>query len=139
MVDVSITAANVVPATDGTPSYGRGQAGAAITAGQWLYLDTNVTPNTLKLADADLSTAAATVVGVAVGGADIGQQITYQKSGRITAGGTLTKGLIYCLSNTAGGIMPSADLSSAEHTSILGVAESASVLKINIFNSGVTV
>lgn len=137
MADISITAASVVPATDGSPTFGRGMAGVTITAGQTLYLDS--TDNTLKLADCDLSVAAATCVGIAVSGGAAGQMVVFQKGGRLTAGGTLTKGLIYVVSNTAGGIMPSADLSSGEYASILGVAESASVLKMNLFNSGIAV
>lgn len=131
MADIAVTAGNVVPGTDA--SFGRGTAGATITAGQWLYLDS--TTDTLKLSDTNLSTAASVIVGVAVGGGAAGQKITYQKAGLITIGGTVASGIIYIASGTPGGFAPSADGSGLTQ-SIVGVGYSTTQIRINIFNSG---
>jgi hypothetical protein len=64
-----------------------------------------------------------------------GQPIRYQTSGTITVGGTMTAGKIYVASATAGGIAPSADLTTNWRTSIIGVATSTTVLTLGINNS----
>ena len=131
MADLSITAANVL--NSGGGGVAQGTAGASITAGQTVYLDSATT--TIKLADANLSSAASTVVGIALHAASSGQPILYQTDGVITLGSVLTAGLIYVNSATAGAIAPSADLTSTWRTSILGVALTSSTLKLNIVNS----
>ena len=131
MADLSITAASCLT-IDGT--YDVGIAGASITAGQPLYIDT-ANSNVLKLADANLSALGATVAGIALHAAGTGQPIRYQKTGTITIGGTMTAGKIYCLSATAGGIAPSADITTGWYTSIIGVATSTTVLTLQIYNS----
>lgn len=134
MSDISITAANVQKtATSKTES---GVAGATITAGQWVYKD----PSTGKylLADCDSATAAARVpAGVALNGAADGQPLAIATAGPVTIGGTLTAGVAYYLSATAGGMAPVADLASGDYPCILGIATSASVLDIAIHSAGV--
>lgn len=135
MTDLSITVAQVLPGTDGV--FEQGIAGATITAGQPVYLDT--TANTYKLADADLSAAAATVAGIALHGALAGQPLRIQVAGSITLGAAaaMTVGETYILSDTAGGISPIADVDSTDYVSYLGIASAAGVLKMHKFNSGV--
>lgn len=135
MTDLSITAASVLKGTGAQLGYGT--AGAAITAGDTLYIDT-ADSNKLKLADCDGASALRTCVGIALCDAASGQPVTYQKAGEITLGAILTAGTIYVLSDTAGGIMPAADLEAGDYVTILGVAKSTSVLSMNIFNSGNT-
>lgn len=131
MADLTITAGNCLT-IDGT--YDTGIAGASITAGQPLYKDT-ANSSVLKLADADSSSLTATVAGIALHAAGTGQPIRYQVTGTITIGATLTAGKIYVASATAGGIAPSADLTTNWRTSILGVATSTTVLTLKIYNS----
>lgn len=129
MADITVTAANVAPNT-GTvaPSViTRGTAGATVTAGQSIYLDSAT--NTLKLADADASTATASAVGIALHGSLTGQPLAYVTGGFFTPGATLTKGQVYCVSTTAGGIAPISDTVAATgaHPCILFYAISTSV------------
>ena len=134
MADLSITAANVDPAADAVIV--TATAGATITAGQTIYIDSN---SLVQLADADLSAAAAACIGVAVNGASANQPISYQTSGGLDLGATLTIGEIYVLSGTAGGVAPEADLATGDYVVILGVATAADNLKMTIIDSGVQV
>lgn len=124
--DVTITAANV--SASSTASIKRGVAGAAITAGQLLYIDR--TTNTLKLADANSGTADARIVaGIALNGAANGQPLHYvTKDPALTLGGTTAKGTVYVLSATAGGIAPAADLTTGWYPHILAVGVSTTVV-----------
>jgi hypothetical protein len=134
MSDVSITATNVV--AGGNAEVVDGTAGATISAGQVVYLDPET--GTLKLADCDSATAAArSPLGVALNGAAAGQPVRVQKRGNITIGGTVTAGVAYYLSATAGGICPVGDLGGGDYPVFLGFATSASVLRLNIVESGV--
>lgn len=134
MSDLAITAANVLKGTGAQLGYGT--AGAAITAGQALYIDT-ADSNKLKLADADGASALRTCVGLALNNVATGQPVTYQKAGELSLGSVLTQGKVYVLSDTAGGIMPVEDLEAGDYVCILGVAKSSSVLSMSIFNSGI--
>lgn len=137
MADLSITAGNVVPASNAVVE--RATAGAAITAGQVVYLDTS--DNKMKLADADAATAAArTPRGIALCGASDGQPIVIQRSGDITIGATVTAGTAYYLSAAnAGGIAPVGDLTSGDYYSLIGVAKSASALTLALIYTGASV
>lgn len=121
--DVSITAANVVHDINAT--YATGIAGATITAGQPLYLDSGT--NTLKLCDANASQAAASCVGISLHGAASGQPIKYQTGGDITIGGTLTVGGVYVCSGTAGSVAPVADLATGWYTTVILIGRTASI------------
>ena len=136
MAALSITAANVVAGANAVKE--TGVAGAAVTAGQSVYRD----PASRKflLSDADSATAAANSVdGIALHAAAPNQPLTIQKSGDINLGAALTVGTIYVLDSTAGGIAPAADLGSGEVAVVLGVASSATNLKLAIQNSGAKV
>ena len=134
MADLAPTAADVV-AEDGAVSKGEHVAGAAIAAGDWLYMDT-ANDNVMKLAQADGTALEATVYGVALNSAAVGQPVLVARSGALDYGCVLTVGVIYILSATAGKICPSADLASSSYCSIVGVGTVADNLKLNIFNSG---
>lgn len=133
MADITVTAASVAPGSNANTS--TGTAGASITAGQTVYLDSST--NTIKLADCDLSAAAATVVGVALHAAASGQPITYQTGGIITIGATVVAGKAYVCSATAGGIAPIADLTTNWRTSLIGIALTSGTIDLKIYNSGV--
>lgn len=134
MADLTVTAANVLAGTGATKE--NGTAGATITAGQVVYKDSS--DGKFKLADCDSATAAVrSPYGVALNGASNGQPLTVQKSGPITIGATMTAGVAYYLSGTAGGICPVADLASGDYPTILGISSSTTVLNIDIQESGV--
>lgn len=135
MADLTITAANVVKGTGA--SVRSGTSGATITAGQVVYEDS--TTATFKLADADGAAALRSPVGIALNGASSGQPIDILTGGLITIGATMTAGLAYYLSKTAGGICPVADIASGGYATVLGIATSTTVLKVNITESGVAV
>ena len=133
MSALSITAANVVAGTNAVKK--TGVAGATITAGQPINRD----PTTLKmvLSDADSATASLRRVdGIALHGASLNQPITWQESGDINLGATLVVAETYILDSGAGGIAPVGDLTIGEYTVVLGVATTASNLKMGIINSG---
>lgn len=135
MADLSVTATQVQPGTTDA-QFAQGTAGATITAGQAVYLD--AATSTLKLADCDLSAAAAAAVGIALHGAASGQPLKYQTSGTITigAGAAPAVGTIYCLSATAGGICPSADLVTTNRATVLGVGAATNTIILKIHASG---
>jgi len=127
MTDISITAANVVSGSDARTV--AGVAGEAITAGQALY-KAAATGRWMK-ADADAATAEAREAkGISLNGASTGQPVNVQTSGKITIGGTLTPGIAYYLSGTAGGICPVADVGTGEYVDLIGMATTAAVLDL---------
>lgn len=119
MADYTITAAQVTPGSGAI--YGDGIAGATITAGQSVYLDS--TTNTIKLADIDSSVLTAACVGIATHAALAGQPIRYQKAGNIVLGTSAVGivGDIAIVGGTAGGIAPVGDLAANDFTCILGI------------------
>lgn len=136
MADLTITASNVV-LVDGNTS--EGYAGETITAGQPVYLKSS--DELLYKGDNDAGTAPATaaIKGIALNGASVGQPVTYQTSGTITIGATVTVGTIYVLSATAGGICPAADLASGDYVTIIGVASTAAIITMFRTPTGIQV
>lgn len=134
MADISITATAVVSTST---SVGHALAGATITAGQAVYLDT---AGVLQLADCDSATAAARApLGIALNGGATGQPITYIKGGDLTLNAVLTKGDRYYLSATAGGIAPEADMTgSGKDVVLIGIARSTTVLAVLNLALGIT-
>lgn len=132
MADLSITAANIIAASGAVTRYGT--AGATITAGDIVYLDT--TDNEYKLPDADAWTDTANVY-MALNGASDGQPLTVLQSGDVAMGSILTAGTAYYLSGTAGGIMPAADLTTGDEVVQVGIAKSATTLAFRPVLSGV--
>ena len=130
MADVTVTAANVQP--DGAAEILAGTAGATITAGQSVYLDTSVSK--YKLADADAS-ATSVAAGIAVNSASDTQPIDILTEGDLTIGGTLVVGTAYYVSTTAGGVAPEADIGSGDFMCFLGIARSAAVLAVKVLSS----
>ena len=132
MSDLTITAASVKAVAGSINS--TGTSGQTITAGQAVYRD--ATDNKIKLADANSSLAVAAAVGISLHGSAADQPIDWVQGGDIDLGATLVPGTIYVASGTAGGIAPSADIASGWWVTTLGVATSASNLKISVFASG---
>lgn len=133
MADLTITAANV--AAGAGAKIVHGTAGAAITAGQAVYLDTAT--GTYKLADCDSATAAVrSPAGIALHASSSGQPLAIATKGKVTIGAALTAGVAYYLSATPGGICPVADLSTGDYPTIIGIATSTTVLDIQLHESG---
>lgn len=136
MADITITAGNVLPGAGASIS--DGVAGVAVTAGQLVYYDRSTA--SYKLADADSATAAVrSPAGITLNSAGAGQPIEVLHDGLITIGGTVTAGVPYFASKNAGGICPYADIASGGYATFVGIATSASVLKVEIVESGVAV
>lgn len=136
MVDITVTAANVIPQSNAVIDRSR-NAGATIAAGEMVYLD--ATTKTWKLADADSATQEIQeTTGMALNGAAAGQPLAVQTSGDVALGVVLTAGSRYYLSSTPGKIEPEADLSAGEEINLIGLAKSTSVLTIKITRPGVT-
>lgn len=134
MADLSITAANVVAGSNVKTK--QGTAGESITAGKTVYRDP--TDNKYKLADCDSATAAVRkTTGIALHAASNNQPLLVLTEGPITIGATLTPGVAYYLSPTAGGICPVADLSAGDYPTIIGLAISTTVLDVKLHESGV--
>jgi hypothetical protein len=133
MADLTITAGNVVPNQAGLKDE-NGYAGVAITAGQAVVLNA---AGLWVLADADNVCYTTDRFGIALNGASANQPIRVQVGGKITAGGTVAVGIIYCVSATAGGICPSADLTTGKYVTILGTGISATEIALSIKPVGV--
>jgi hypothetical protein len=135
MADITVTAAQVLPGTGTDCNFENGIAGATITAGQVVYLDT--TNNTYKLADNNDSVATAVAAGVALHGATAGQPLRIQTAGAVTigAGAAPVAGMVYMLSATPGGIAPHADLTTGNRATILGVGRASGAIQLRLFAS----
>lgn len=136
MADLTVTAASVLAGTNA--EIVRGTAGATITAGQAVYLDTASTGEWL-LADSDSATVIArgsAKFGIALNGASDGQPLAIQTGGDITIGATVVAGTAYYLSDTPGGICPIADLATGDYITLIGIATSTAVIKIDPLYSG---
>lgn len=133
MADQSITAANVLASTSALIR--RGFAGAALTRGQPVYLD-SAASYVGKLADADAE-ATAEVVGIALQDVASGQPFDYAvEDPDFTPGFTATVGVHYYLSTTAGGICLRSDVGTGDYVSALMIATSTTKVNLKIHNSG---
>lgn len=135
MADISITPASVIKGTSGQPQ--SGIAGATITAGQALYIDT-ADSNKLKLADADGTSPANVVAGIALHASLAGQPIAYDVSdSAFQFGGTVLAGDTIWLSDTPGGVTKTfSDLEAGDAVVVLGVATSTTVINLSIVAGG---
>lgn len=133
MTDLVITAADVIAGANAVTE--PGTWGATVTAGKTVYKD--AADSKYKLADND-NAAAKAVRGIALNGGGDGQPGMILRDGDITLGAVLTAGARYYLSDTAGGIIPEADLDVGMDVVLLGIAKSTTVLAVKIQNPGVT-
>lgn len=131
--DLSITASAVVPSANAVKR--TVTAGATITAGQLVYLDTADVDaagiGKAKLSDCNSATAAVRVVdGIAINSASAGQDVTIvtYDSALVIAASGLTANNILLSSATAGGIAPSADLTTGWYLTVIGVVKSGTTI-----------
>lgn len=127
--DLSVTAASVLPGSGAVTQ--TGVAGETVTAGQALYQ--KAADSKWYKADCNSATAEVRVAkGFALTGSSTGQSVVVQTSGQITVGATMTAGVVYYLSGTAGGIRPVADNTTGDYPQVLGMAISTTVLQIDM-------
>ncbi len=130
MAAFSITAANVLPSASATIF--TGTAGATITQGQPLYLDT--TSNSYKLANALTNSL---VAGVALVGASNGQTMTIcSRDPNFGCGYTIATGNIPIVGQS-GNINPYDDRATGWYVTSLGVAIGGNRLSFYITGSNV--
>lgn len=137
MADLVITATNVLY-TSGPKA--TGVAGEAVTAGQCVYLKSS--DSEYYLAQCDGTAAEADAVGIALHAAGANQPLVIATSGAvINIGATTAKTTTYLVSDTAGGIVPQADIStSGERIVRLGYATATDgSFVVDIKNTGATV
>lgn len=130
MADLTITAANVGLTDSSTVTYQLVTYGETITQGQPLYLNTS--DNEYYKADANASSTTAAAAGIALTPGGNGEKGIIVTSGYMDLGATMTVGQTYCVSATAGGIAPISDLTTGDYPCILGIAETAGKIKLNI-------
>jgi len=126
--DISVTAANVVWVSGKIVR--DNNAGTTITAGQVVYL---TAANKWALAQCDgtaIEAGTDTTVGIALHAALSGQPLAVQTEGVVTIGGTVTVGQVYCISATAGGVAPYADLVSTNKLYVLGVGITSANIRL---------
>lgn len=133
MADLVITPANVQPT--GSTQQRNGIAAVAINAGQAIYINSS---NQVALCEHDQTAVEAACQGIALSSAAAGQPITYAVGGEIDLGSVLSAGAVFIVGAGAGGIAPEADAGAGDYVTVLGVAVSATNLKIGIVQSGVT-
>lgn len=135
MADLSITAANVKvkSATTRTKIV---QFGETMTAGQATYLKSS--DQKYWKADANASAEAAAASGVVLVGAAGDAYGVIVEGGAMDLGATLTVGVPYIVSTTAGGIAPASDFSgySSSYLTHLGYATSTSSIDIRPLVTG---
>jgi hypothetical protein len=132
--DLTVTAGNVKPTSSSTKT-ARVRFGEAVTQGQPVYKSTD---GKYYKADADASGKDA-AVGIAITPASTDEYGYIVTEGLMNVGATLTVGVIYCVSDAAGGIRPSTDNGTGDKVTILGVATTSSVLWVKPFASGTAV
>lgn len=133
MADLTVTVANVAAGSGSTRV--NGTAGATVTAGQVVYLDSAT--RTYKLADNDSATAAVrSPAGIALHASLSGQPLTVLTEGLITIGATTAIGTVYCLSSTAGGICPVADIGTGDYNTIIGIGTSVTAIDVKLHAAG---
>jgi hypothetical protein len=133
MAELAVTPANILKTT--TTAIAEGIAGGTLTAGMAIYIDTAAS-GVIKACDAD-ALASSICAGIALHAASPGQPIKYATSGDLTFS-TMAVGTVYFVAiTTAGSLCESSDISTGDYVSIVGVATTATNLKLGINNSGI--
>jgi hypothetical protein len=136
MADLTITAANVVAASDVTKRVVT--AGEEVTQGQLLYL--KAADNKYWKTDCDgVAAEPRQAHGIALSAASADQPVVVAylaSGGNINLGATLSVGKIYVGSATAGGIRPVDDLVATQYPTIVGIATTTSNLRIGVVDAG---
>ncbi len=133
MADITITPANVITSADAVIE--RGTAGATITAGQLVYLDT--VTSTYKLADANGASPLFVIRGIALHGASSGQPLAIcTEDPALVIGATVAVGATYIASATPGGIGVDADGTTGWYKTIVGVGKTVTTVNFKLIAAG---
>lgn len=134
MALLSIIAANVISSVPGNAK--TAIAGATITAGELIYLDT-ANNSVAKLVVASGTAIQAKVAGLALNSASAGQPVRYiAADANLQIGATgLTIGDAYFASTTPGGIGHLADNASGDNVTFVAIANSATTVNFAIVPS----
>lgn len=135
MADVSITSANVKPASELVKTKAV-TLGETLVAGDYVYYKTS--DQRYWKSDSDAADTA-NARGVILVGGSAGEIGTIAEQGPITYGAVLTAGTVYVLSSNAGKICAISDGNHAtgDYITIVGVASSTSVMTFRPYVSGV--
>ena len=139
MADISITATDVVPATDAFVE--TVLLGETVTAGEILVYDS--TDNDWVVAsnasDALSGSANGQNLRMALSSANSGQTIAVLRSDSdVSLGAVLAAGRWYVLS-TGGSISPESDATTADYSVLIGYAKTTSLLRFSPISTGVQV
>lgn len=131
MANLVVTPANVQQASNA--SIERGIARIFILAGTTIYLHVNGQLQPSRNSG-DVSQAAA--LGITLNDASGGQPLAYIVRGDLDPGAVLVVGETYVVGNVDGTIAPIADVLAGNFATILGIADAANNLKVNVFQGG---
>ncbi len=139
MADLTITPADIKLAA-GNSRYETSFASVALTAGDLIYKVSS--SDTWALAQCDGTTEEAGLNGLAICLSDAAadQPVVLLRGGDLDGGFTVVVGTVYVVSDTAGKIMPIADLTTTdEYLSIVGYGTSANTLSLAISITGIQI
>lgn len=136
MTALVITAANVVPGS-GAKTMVAAQLAETVTQGMAAYRD--AATKKFGKADSNVSAAPAECVGIFLTAGSLNQPAIIHTEGPLTIGATVVVGERYFVGDVAGGIVPSADVSSGEWVTYLGVGISTTQIDVRIQPSRVQV
>lgn len=136
MADLTITAGSVVAQGDAVVQHGV-KAGATITAGKVLYLDSTTGKYKLARGTTTAATAVNAAVGLALNGSADTQPLSILTKGKVAIGAAVVPGTMYVVSLTSGGIAPLATIANGRVVAV-GFATTTSVIDVDFNNTGVT-
>jgi hypothetical protein len=129
MATLSQTATSVLKSSAASVQTDEGIAGATITAGMPLYIDTAAS-NVLKPATG-ASAILSNVCGIALNGGGTGQTIEYvTRDPALVIGATVAVGTAYVLA-LAGGVAPDADITTGGFKTALGIATTTTTINFS--------
>lgn len=135
MADLSITVADIALGGVGV-QISEVTAGEALTQGQAAYPDLTDSRKYKKAINTSAAAAAGGGIVLTKAAAD-GDTVLVASTGPLIIGATLAVGVTYYISDTAGGIMPAADLTTGDFVTRLGTATSTSILQLDLDATGV--
>ena len=98
-----------------------------------------ITSGLAYLAEADDTAAAARFYGLAIETGALSATISILLHGRVDVGAVLTQGVLYFISETEAKMAPQADLTTGSNISLVGIAETTSILNIQPWPTGIVV
>jgi len=133
MATIALPISGLKLETSGAPILEK-TASAAISVGQWLYASSGT-----EVAPADAGTNS-TVVGIAILAADSGNPAYYVAADDVKLEGFagMSAGQKYVLSGASGQMELLSDLTASENISYVATAETATLARVRIENTGLT-